>query len=1005
MEGISKLVQRGLFVGLILAVAAMLSLGQPSDIVRAGTGAAPNPLPRDGAVPLTGIDAGVVASGLRAPAGVGVMVGGCESAYTVTSVDDSGLGTLRNGIDMLCAGGTIDFALSYPATITLLSELEVTTSMTITGPGPENLALSGNNATGLFTIEAVSSLVEVNMAGLTLRDGYVDTVGGAIDLFNNALLRLENVDVVSNTAGTSGGGISVERARLEVTECRFADNTASEGDGGAIAGDDRSTVTVVDSTFTGNTALADGMDGGAIYNGLGLSSENVLNVSGSTFTDNRAYEGGAIRSRSLLHLSNSTFYHNVATDGDGGGSALRLQSTAYVTNTTIYSNTTTGSGGAVRITDDEGSYVFHNTLIASNVGNDCSLAGDAEIGGSNNLASDDTCPDTPYEAPPFYQVYPDFLLVGALGDYGGKTQTVPLLPGSMGIDFVDSEACPATDQRGIARPVASACDIGAFESRGFTITKDGGDGQSTPWLKAFTNPLSVTVSSLYGEPVDGGMVGYLAPRPTQASAYPVPNQPMPTLSAGKAALSFVANEFAGSYVITLTTTGVVTPVTYSLTNLQHATTVTVAMEDDSYAYMDVVYFTATVTDTDASTIPTGSVTFTVYRADGTTYDTLGPCALLTDGTSESELWQPPVGDYTIVAAYGGTDKYKASTSEATGFTVDPMPTRVTLSNPVMGSVYGTITTFVAEVKTDLPDMLMRMDPIVPTGVVTFTSGSEVLGTATLDPYGRAAFSTNTLPGGTHSITAAYGGDPNCRSSTSGALTYQVWKSDTKTSLYGAPATTTYGEPVTLIASVRGITTVGPLALTDMPAVPSGQVVFAIGEDDLGSASLDENGVARLVVYTLAAGSHEVVARFEGDDNYASSDSLEHTQFVGPTAATFNIETPQQPSASYVGGSATFTVTISGPELPAARLAGFAPSLAPATGTVKLSEGDELLGSLTLVDGSAVFVIDGFTRGTHTLTIEYEGDTNYLQGISDPLTHIVFERFFVPLVTLNWGATD
>jgi len=73
-----------------------------------------------------------------------------------------------------------------------------------------------------------------------------------------------------------------------------------------------------------------------------------------------------------------------------------------------------------------------------------------------------------------------------------------------------------------------------------------------------------------------------------------------------------------------------------------------------------------------------------------------PCALLTDGTAESELWQPPVGDYTIVAAYGGTDKYKASTSEATGFTVDPMPTRVTLSNPVMGSVYGTITTFVAE---------------------------------------------------------------------------------------------------------------------------------------------------------------------------------------------------------------------------------------------------------------------------------------------------------------------
>ena len=56
--------------------------------------------------------------------------------------------------------------------------------------------------------------------------------------------------------------------------------------------------------------------------------------------------------------------------------------------------------------------------------------------------------------------------LGTLGNYGGHTQTIPLLPGSPAID---AGACPAgvtTDQRGIARPQGASCDSGAFESRG-----------------------------------------------------------------------------------------------------------------------------------------------------------------------------------------------------------------------------------------------------------------------------------------------------------------------------------------------------------------------------------------------------------------------------------------------------------------------------------------------------------------------------------------------------------
>jgi len=53
-------------------------------------------------------------------------------------------------------------------------------------------------------------------------------------------------------------------------------------------------------------------------------------------------------------------------------------------------------------------------------------------------------------------------LLGTLQDNGGQTDTRALGVGSPAIDAGDSTACPATDQRGIAR-YGAACDIGAFE--------------------------------------------------------------------------------------------------------------------------------------------------------------------------------------------------------------------------------------------------------------------------------------------------------------------------------------------------------------------------------------------------------------------------------------------------------------------------------------------------------------------------------------------------------------
>ena len=106
-------------------------------------------------------------------------------------------------------------------------------------------------------------------------------------------------------------------------------------------------------------------------------------------------------------------------------------------------------------------------------------------------------------------------LLAPLGNYGGPTQTMALLPGSPAIDAGNNALIPAgvtTDQRGLPRIVNTVVDIGAFESSGFTIAVTSGSGQSTGVLTAFPAPLVVTVTANNPiEPVAGGLVTFTPP--------------------------------------------------------------------------------------------------------------------------------------------------------------------------------------------------------------------------------------------------------------------------------------------------------------------------------------------------------------------------------------------------------------------------------------------------------------------------------------------------------------
>ncbi len=102
------------------------------------------------------------------------------------------------------------------------------------------------------------------------------------------------------------------------------------------------------------------------------------------------------------------------------------------------------------------STTIQNTIVASNSGGNCAEGLDGAVldGGHNLSFGDTTCPGINGDP-----------RLGPLQGNGGPTQTQELGPGSAAIDAVPATGagCPATDQRGVARPSGPACDIGAYE--------------------------------------------------------------------------------------------------------------------------------------------------------------------------------------------------------------------------------------------------------------------------------------------------------------------------------------------------------------------------------------------------------------------------------------------------------------------------------------------------------------------------------------------------------------
>ncbi len=432
------------------------------------------------------------------------------ATYTVnTSTDEydascsDGDCSLRDAILLSNTSTTVDDTITfdptyapYNITLSVMSgtnsdrkgDLDIKDSVTIVGLGESDTIINGGAIDRVFDI---SGNTTVTMSDLTIEGGFTNqsvigpnnVYGGGISIHGSSstspTLIASNITIQNNEAEYSGGGIYCNNALVQLDHISFLSNTATRVEGGGLWLSNCDSSTVSSSLFDSNVA---GSDGGGLFI---LHASDVL-VSYSLFSNNTAIKnGGAINvepftppgSTASLSVVNSTMANNTAVLG--GGLYVIYDSVINLHSVTIAGNSSTDSsisGAGIFNAGSNSTINIKNSLVA---GNTSAFAGsdDCYNGGSVGTPSyfnsygyngipTATCNYTPVSSDVTTESASFDL--DALADNGGSLESVMIGPDSAAINAGDCSAMDTLidaitdDQRGEARD--SYCDIGAVET-------------------------------------------------------------------------------------------------------------------------------------------------------------------------------------------------------------------------------------------------------------------------------------------------------------------------------------------------------------------------------------------------------------------------------------------------------------------------------------------------------------------------------------------------------------
>jgi uncharacterized repeat protein (TIGR01451 family) len=411
-----------------------------------------------------------------------------------------GTGSLRAEVAAASSGDTINFAPSVTSCSPILltsGPISVTKNVTIAGPGASTLAVSGGGTVEVFTVSSAATAATIS--GLTIEHGATGAGSAGASVTTSVPGNGQTVSIGGATSGGDGGGVSNGGGLALTDDTVTANSTGLGGTGGndtvtnagnsdtisiGLGGNggngggiyNTGSLTLTDDTVSGNTSGAGGNggsgtvtstgsdeilelgagDGGA---GAGIYNAGTMTLTNDTVTGNTTGSAGVPGNYEVNADGTGDTIDLLGSAGDGGG--LFNDATASLTNATVSSNTAY-SGGDFAF--GAGTLSLRSTIVANaSSGGNCASLGGALSDGGHNLDSATTCGLT--GAGDKSSTNP---VLGALASNGGQTQTMALSSPSPAIDGIPSgtNGCGTTvntDQRGVARPQGSGCDMGAYE--------------------------------------------------------------------------------------------------------------------------------------------------------------------------------------------------------------------------------------------------------------------------------------------------------------------------------------------------------------------------------------------------------------------------------------------------------------------------------------------------------------------------------------------------------------
>ncbi|XP_004363558.2 hypothetical protein CAOG_03830 [Capsaspora owczarzaki ATCC 30864] len=237
--------------------------------------------------------------------------------------------------------------------------LEGSTTFTCTGCTFKD-SVNGYNVYGGAFYLATKSYVRIyDSTFSTNAAGYA---GGVADVENNSVFEVFNSNFTGNFADTdsSGGGVVYAKDGTSVwfQGCNFMSNSAKGQSGGVIFAGATANITLLQSTFTTNTASS---YGAIVYTG----TQPSINIIGSTFSSNSATIGGIVYTggTASITISGSTFTSNSATSSNGG---VVYTATITISGSTFTANKATSADAGVLYVGNGAGIIIDNSTFTSN---------------------------------------------------------------------------------------------------------------------------------------------------------------------------------------------------------------------------------------------------------------------------------------------------------------------------------------------------------------------------------------------------------------------------------------------------------------------------------------------------------------------------------------------------------------------------------------------------------------------------------------------------------------